>query len=312
MSDSNAHGSCEYQSARMTSPFRLRVSKTFLVVSFLGSAFLAYLSGRLTRHLLIKASQFEISEMYKRQSEASIRCIGRKPFKAPLLVAENGESVGFARQSSSNFDASKRVVTSSWFMNNEQFSRTSESKDDPLPGTDSDEGMEDDEDEDDGKEGPHSLVQHLMVDLKNVDEAFLNSEQQLVRAMLALIEEAGLELLSYQCHGFFPAGVSCVGILLQNYFAVHTWPEDGFITIDLYADESKEVLGLVPTVERLFGAPSDPSSPKHPIDQPTIRWAHKLQGFHQNHSGSNPFLTDLGLTVLADFVDGLKEEVSYE
>jgi len=51
--------------------------------------------------------------------------------------------------------------------------------------------------------------QHLLVDIKNVDASFLDSEQLLAEAMVKLVQESGLTLLSYHCHSMIPSGVSC-------------------------------------------------------------------------------------------------------
>ena len=32
----------------------------------------------------------------------------------------------------------------------------------------------------------------------------------------------GLTLLSYHCHSLLPAGVSCVGVLLESHISFHT------------------------------------------------------------------------------------------
>ena len=41
--------------------------------------------------------------------------------------------------------------------------------------------------------------QHLLVDIKNVDPIFLNSEERLAEAMIQLVDESKLTLLSYHC-----------------------------------------------------------------------------------------------------------------
>ncbi len=41
--------------------------------------------------------------------------------------------------------------------------------------------------------------QHLLVDIKNVDPIFLNSEERLAEAMIKLVDESKLTLLSYHC-----------------------------------------------------------------------------------------------------------------
>ena len=59
--------------------------------------------------------------------------------------------------------------------------------------------------------------QHLLVDIKDVDSAFLNSEVLLATAMVELISESKLTLLSYHCHSLVPIGVSCAGVLLESH-----------------------------------------------------------------------------------------------
>ena len=59
--------------------------------------------------------------------------------------------------------------------------------------------------------------QHVLVDLKNVDPSFLNSEEQLAEALVQLAIESKVNLLSYHCHSLVPMGVSCVGILLESH-----------------------------------------------------------------------------------------------
>jgi hypothetical protein len=58
--------------------------------------------------------------------------------------------------------------------------------------------------------------QHLLMDIRNVDSAFLASEERLATAMLDVVGDCGLTLLSYHCHGLQPSGVSCVGVLLER------------------------------------------------------------------------------------------------
>ncbi len=62
----------------------------------------------------------------------------------------------------------------------------------------SDDSSEDDND--DPLEGLHLPAgQHLLIDIKNVDPIFLNSEDRLAEAMIQLVDESKLTLLSYHC-----------------------------------------------------------------------------------------------------------------
>ena len=59
---------------------------------------------------------------------------------------------------------------------------------------------DDKEDNDDSLEGLHLPAgQHLLIDIKNVDPIFLNSEERLAEAMIQLVDESKITLLSYHC-----------------------------------------------------------------------------------------------------------------
>ena len=88
---------------------------------------------------------------------------------------------------------------------------------------DDEDSSDDDHEDDDGtfQEEEEELHlpsgQHLLVDMKDVDSTFLNSEERLASAMVRLIEESKLTLLSYHCHSLVPVGVSCAGVLLESH-----------------------------------------------------------------------------------------------
>ena len=145
--------------------------------------------------------------------------------------------------------------------------------------------------------------QHLLVDIKNVDGNFLNSEGRLAEAMISVVNQSKLTLLSYHCHRLVPMGVSCVGVLLESHISFHTWPEEGVITLDLFTCGSGELVPVMPIITDLFAVPDEGSS-----EMPQVIWTHKLRGFTENF---HPVLdNDLGQFVLERTNMDMKHEVS--
>jgi spermidine synthase len=147
--------------------------------------------------------------------------------------------------------------------------------------------------------------QHLLVDIKDVDSEFLNSEERLASAMIDLTNESKLTLLSYHCHSLVPIGVSCAGVLLESHVAFHTWPLEGVITLDLFTCGGGKLVPLMPLIERLFSVKQTPSEGENEEDipEPTLLWAHKLRGFREGFAPgyvrtSNPLDEGLGWSVL--------------
>ncbi|KAL3801789.1 hypothetical protein HJC23_001185 [Cyclotella cryptica] len=125
--------------------------------------------------------------------------------------------------------------------------------------------------------------QHLLIDLKDVSSSFLNSESRLAEAMISLINESRLTLLSYHCHSLVPIGVSCAGVLLESHVAFHTWPAEGVITLDLFTCGGMPLIPVLPLVERLFGVEREEDEVEEGEVgvKPSMLWAHKLRGFRE-------------------------------
>ena len=157
--------------------------------------------------------------------------------------------------------------------------------------------------------------QHLLVDIKNVDADFLNSEERLAEAMVEVVALSELTLLSYHCHGLIPEGVSCVGVLLESHISFHTWPDEGVITLDLFTCGSGLLVPVVPVIERLFGVPVEGAGEYHPpegtaddgeyipqeedyVPPPRMVWSHVLRGFRPEIEGGwRPLEADIGDTL---------------
>jgi len=153
--------------------------------------------------------------------------------------------------------------------------------------------------------------QHLLVDIQRVEEAFLNSEERLADAMVRSVEAAGLTMLSYHCHALQPAGVSCVGVLLESHISFHTWPQEGVITLDLFTCGSKPLLPVIPDLERLFGVPRiDPETGE--LGKSKTQWSHELRGFRiegpnsENHLDSK---TDLAFWIMSVLQYEVKDQI---
>ena len=51
---------------------------------------------------------------------------------------------------------------------------------------------------------------------------------------LAAVADAQLTLVGECFHQFEPQGVTGTVLLAESHLAIHTWPENGFVTIDVY------------------------------------------------------------------------------
>jgi len=188
-----------------------------------------------------------------------------------------------------------------------------ESAEEALASSSSEDSSDKDSIEDTATEDEHLPAgQHLLVDIKNVDARFLDSEERLAQSMVDIISTSKLTMLSYHCHSLLPAGVSCVGVLLESHISFHTWPSEGVITLDLFTCGSGLLIPLIPLVESFFAIPRPYAGKYIPgpdvdmekytpreedlIEMPKTVWKHTLRGFRPSLGWATyrPLESDVG------------------
>jgi S-adenosylmethionine decarboxylase proenzyme len=101
---------------------------------------------------------------------------------------------------------------------------------------------------------------HLTADLRGCPSTLAAmSEPQALRALcLRAVADAGLQAVGELFHRFpAPGGVTGVVLLAESHLAVHTWPELGGVTLDVYvcnlqADNSACAQRLLAALQAAF------------------------------------------------------------
>ena len=214
-----------------TCNYKVKVTKTFVALSVILPAIISFCLGNISRGFLIRyVDPLSNAGMMIRPPAGDSAPMKMNDLPLPVFMADAEDSRPITNFTSKSFPVDG-VLTSNSIHAQKTLSPDVEF------------GMgeafeEDDDDEDDEKSVP--VGQHLIMDLKNVQAEFLNSERRLAQAMIDTIDKApGLSMLSYHCHSFAPFGVSCVGVMSdRSHMSFHTWPDDGVITLDLVRFES--------------------------------------------------------------------------
>jgi S-adenosylmethionine decarboxylase len=79
-----------------------------------------------------------------------------------------------------------------------------------------------------------SLGRHLVVELYNCDSKILNDVHKVETIMVDAAKHAHARIVDVVFHTFNPHGISGVIVIAESHLAIHTWPEFGFASIDVY------------------------------------------------------------------------------
>lgn len=78
------------------------------------------------------------------------------------------------------------------------------------------------------------MGKHLLLEVYDVKFDLLNDGIALQETMERGIERAKMTILNIFSHCFLPQGCTIVIALAESHVSCHTWPENGFIAIDVY------------------------------------------------------------------------------
>jgi len=66
----------------------------------------------------------------------------------------------------------------------------------------------------------------------------INSIDLIRKAALEAAKLGNITVVKEVTHEFAPHGISCVLVLAESHMALHTWPEYGYVSIDLFTCDS--------------------------------------------------------------------------
>jgi len=78
------------------------------------------------------------------------------------------------------------------------------------------------------------LGQHLLVEFYNCNPETLDDVAGVEKHMNAAAIACGATIVQSTFHRFEPWGVSGVVVISESHLAIHTWPEYGYASVDLY------------------------------------------------------------------------------
>jgi len=79
-----------------------------------------------------------------------------------------------------------------------------------------------------------SLGRHILAEMYNCNKEILNDVEKTKEIMVNAAVIAGAEVVEVVFHKFSPYGVSGVVVISESHLAIHTWPEYGFASADLF------------------------------------------------------------------------------
>ncbi len=75
---------------------------------------------------------------------------------------------------------------------------------------------------------------HVIAEFQGVDPQKISRVETLRTVLDRVVAKSGLHVVSSSFHQFEPHGVSAVYLLTESHLSVHTWPEYGYMALDIF------------------------------------------------------------------------------
>lgn len=78
------------------------------------------------------------------------------------------------------------------------------------------------------------MARHLILELWGCSEKVIDSENTIKDVLKKCTDAFRDILIDIKTHKFNPQGLSAVAILNGSFMSIHSWPEMGYVAIDIY------------------------------------------------------------------------------
>ena len=100
----------------------------------------------------------------------------------------------------------------------------------------------------------NTVGRHVLVELYDCDRAIIDDVAHVTTSMRQAAEAVGATIVSEAFHRYAPQGVSGILLISESHLSVHTWPEAGYVAVDIFTCGGLDPMPGVRLLERRLGA----------------------------------------------------------
>ncbi len=78
------------------------------------------------------------------------------------------------------------------------------------------------------------LGRHLLVEYADCEKSILDDMRTLEKVLTEAVKRSGATIVRSVFHRYAPQGISGVIVIAESHLSIHTWPEYGYASVDLF------------------------------------------------------------------------------
>lgn len=98
-----------------------------------------------------------------------------------------------------------------------------------------------------------NMAKQLVADLYGCSD-LINDSKYLIKAAHEAIAFVNSNIVEECIHEFKPIGITYFAVISKSHFSIHTWPEYGYVAIDIFSCDDDVIEGISQKLKELFQA----------------------------------------------------------
>ncbi len=99
-----------------------------------------------------------------------------------------------------------------------------------------------------------TIGRHLIAEYYDCSAAIVDAVEAVARHLRAAAEAVGATIVNEAFHRYAPQGVSGTILIAESHLSVHTWPEVGYVAVDIFTCGGLDPRLGFPVLEERFEA----------------------------------------------------------
>ncbi len=95
---------------------------------------------------------------------------------------------------------------------------------------------------------------HYLVELLGCDPSRIQQVSTVEHVFLEAARISGATIVEHFFKQYEPEGVTGIILISESHFAIHTWPEDGFVALDIFTCGTMDSQAAIDFLKQEFGA----------------------------------------------------------
>ncbi|MAS96665.1 MAG: adenosylmethionine decarboxylase [Verrucomicrobiales bacterium] len=80
----------------------------------------------------------------------------------------------------------------------------------------------------------HEIGEHHLIEFVGCPAEKLKYKSLIEPVLMEAVHRSGAESIGQLSHQFKPFGVTCMVLIAESHFSLHTWPEKGYAAMDIF------------------------------------------------------------------------------